>query len=133
MRNTGNFLENVTYSYMFSIEVGAQWTQSTGCPILAKVFHAIKIDEEGVGDGKGGNDRIPPFGRPASAMEMPAIWYLACQPPRRRCEWMRTHNGNRRNQFSISQFWNSRYILAMSIILLFVCIIGFGIPVEPDE
>jgi len=37
-----------------------------------------KEDAEG-GHNNGGNDKIWPFGRPDSAMEIPAMWYLECQ------------------------------------------------------
>jgi hypothetical protein len=66
------------YSYIFSISVGAQWTQWTGWPIEESVFQAANIEEEDGGHVDGGNERIWPFGRLERAMEMPAMWYLEC-------------------------------------------------------
>jgi hypothetical protein len=79
------------YSYIFSIRVGAQWTTSTGCPIDERAFQAEKIAEEDGGHGSGGNDKILPFGRFESAIEMPAMWYLFGQTkrytPERYSQW----------------------------------------------
>jgi hypothetical protein len=61
------------YSYMFSMNVGAQWVQSTGWPIEASVFHAVNILEEDGGHDNGGKERIWPFGKFERAIEMPAM------------------------------------------------------------
>lgn len=63
----------VMYSTIFSINVGAQWMQSTGLPRLESVAQAAKIDDEDGGQASGGKERIDPFGRLESATEMPAI------------------------------------------------------------
>jgi hypothetical protein len=63
---------------MFSMRVGAQWTQSTGYPIEESVFQAANIVDAAGGHNNGGKDNIWPFGRPESAIEIPAMWYLAC-------------------------------------------------------
>jgi len=48
----------VVYSYMFSINVGAQWTQSTGCPIEERVSQAAKMADDDGGHERGGKDKI---------------------------------------------------------------------------
>ena len=58
---------------MFSIKVGAQWTQSTGWPIKASVFQAVKILEVDGGQYNVGNDNISPLGKFERAMEIPAM------------------------------------------------------------
>jgi hypothetical protein len=61
------------YSYIFSISVGAQWTQCTGWPIEDSVFQAVKIEEEDGGQDRGGKERIFPFGRLERAIDIPAM------------------------------------------------------------
>lgn len=64
---------SVMYSYMFSMSVGAQWTQSTGYPIVESVSQAEKMVDEDGGHDSGGKERIWPFGRLERAMEIPAM------------------------------------------------------------
>lgn len=56
-----------------------------------RVSHSARRADEDGGQDNGGKDRIWPFGKFESAMDMPAIWYLFSQWLKR----TKRQNGNR--------------------------------------